>query len=350
MARRPTGARRGPGGAMRNRIYIVGGVIAAVVVIVVLYSIDPFGGTGRTSPGDVNDANVPYSDIPEVNEANISAPIPPLFEPNTAIVKVEPPSDTQANPQAADLIAEAMNLISADPSRVIEVRDKLGEVMLMPMSLQQRALVKSQLSELSQKWLFSRTVFPGDRLCATYKVQPGDQLRTIGKQYKVPYEILMEINHITRPELLPAGGTIKVINGPFHAKVYRSAFMMDLYLQNTYVMSFPVGLGKPGMETPTGLWMVKLGGKLVKPVWTDPVSSKTYHPEDPDYPLGSRWIALEGKEGEAKDRAGFAIHGTKDPEQIGTAGSQGCIRLRNGSAILVYNLLEPGESFLRVED
>jgi LysM repeat protein len=217
------------------------------------------------------------------------------------------------------------------------------------MSEQQRAFVKERLSELAEKWLFSRTIFPQDRLCGSYKVKPGELLSTIGKQFKVPYEILMEINKIDRPEALQTGETIKVINGPFHVRVYRSTFTMDLYLQNTFVRSFPVGLGKPGMETPTGLWAVKVGkgGKMIKPSWKDPISGKTYEAEDEDYPLGSRWIGLEGIKGEAVGRTGFAIHGTKDPNQIGIAGSQGCIRLHNGNAILVYNLLEPGES--RVE-
>jgi LysM repeat protein len=218
------------------------------------------------------------------------------------------------------------------------------------MSIQQRTFVKNQLSELADKWLFNRTVLPGEELCENYRVEPGDQLRIIGEQHKVPYEILMQINNISRAENLQAGQSIKVINGPFHAKVYRSTFTMDLYLQNTFVQSFPVGLGKPGMETPTGLWRVKPGGKLEKPIWTDPISGKTYHPEDPDYPLGSRWIALEGLTGASKGRDGFAIHGTHEPEQLGTAGSQGCIRMDNGEAILVYNLLVPVFSTVEVVD
>jgi lipoprotein-anchoring transpeptidase ErfK/SrfK len=125
---------------------------------------------------------------------------------------------------------------------------------------------------------------------------------------------------------------------------------MDLYLQNTYVKSFLVGLGKQGMETPIGRWRAKEGGKLVQPPWTDPVSGKTYHREDPDYPLGSRWIGLEGLEGGAVGKMGFAIHGTKSPEQIGTQGSQGCIRLHNGDAIQVYNLMMPGQSLVDVVD
>ena len=218
----------------------------------------------------------------------------------------------------------------------------------MPLSDYQRAFVKKQLSELADEWLFSRKIFPQDRLCQNLQVKSGDLLSTIGNRFNVPYEILMQINGIQRPEALKAGENIKVVNGPFHARVYRSSFTMDLYLQNTFVRSFHVGLGQPGMETPIGLWVVKQGGKLVSPTWTDPVSGKTYQAEDPNYPLGSRWIGLDGLEGQAKDRTGFAIHGTKKPDEIGTARSRGCIRLHNGDAILLYNLLMPGVSRVEV--
>jgi LysM repeat protein len=246
-------------------------------------------------------------------------------------------------------IAQAMELLNQPTPKVIEARDRLNE--LLPMAQgQELVFIKGQLASLADKWLFSKLVYPEDKLCAGYKVKSGDMLSTVGKQHNVPYEILMQINNITKPEALQAGVAIKVINGPFHARVYRSTFTMDLYLQNTYVKSFPVGLGKAGMETPIGRWRAKEGGKLVQPIWTDPVSGKTYHPEDPDYPLGSRWVALEGLEGAAVGKTGFAIHGTKDPEQIGTPGSQGCIRLHNGDAILVYNLMMPGQSLVDVVD
>ena len=124
---------------------------------------------------------------------------------------------------------------------------------------------------------------------------------------------------------------------------------MDLYLQDKYVKSYRVGIGESGRrETPTGLWRVRPGDKLIKPTWTDPDTGRTYVADDPDYPLGSRWIGLEGLEGAAKGRTGFAIHGTKDPETIGTRSSKGCIRLYNGDVIEAYNLLFTGHSLVRV--
>lgn len=338
MARYPLGRRRGR--PRRNRTYFILSLLIIAAVIAFIYGRDFFSknkGPTSAAPNDVN--------VPEVSEAIATAPLPPVPEPN--LLEIPEPTD-EDSPEVAKLIAEAIGLIGEKPDKIIEARELLKEALPTSMSNQQRNFVKSHLTALADKWLFSRTVFPQDKLCGSYKVKSGDKLSAIAKQFSVPYEILMQINNISNPQALQAGETIKVINGPFHARVYRSTFTMDLYLQNTFVRSFPVGLGKPGMETPTGLWVVKPGGKLIKPVWTDPVTGKTYHPESPDYPLGSRWIGLNGIKGQAKDRVGFAIHGTRKPEEIGTPGSQGCIRLHNGDAILVYNLLEQGLSQVEV--
>ncbi len=115
-----------------------------------------------------------------------------------------------------------------------------------------------------------------------------------------------------------------------------------------YVKSYKIGIGRDEYDTPTGTWRVASGGKLIKPPWTDPDTKRLYTASDPDYPLGSRWIALEGLEGDARGRTGFALHGTKDPETIGTRSSRGCIRLYNGEIIELYSMLEEGKSLVKV--
>jgi L,D-transpeptidase ErfK/SrfK len=160
----------------------------------------------------------------------------------------------------------------------------------------------------------------------------------------------MGINNIHNEKSLQAGQVIKTVHGPFHAIVYRSSFIMDLYLQNVYVKSYRVGLGKEGHETPLGLWQAKIGGKLIKPTWTDPETGKTYHANDLDYPLGSGWIELDGIDSRTRGISGIAIHGTKDESTIGTKSSRGCIRLYNGELVELYNMFEPGSSELRIVD
>jgi lipoprotein-anchoring transpeptidase ErfK/SrfK len=270
----------------------------------------------------------------------VSVPIPeatpPAVEPQPVVAM---PSPADAQTEAA--LAEAMALLRAQPSDTIAARNKLNQTLQMSLTPQQRETVKTEMARLAESWLLGPAAFAGDTLCDTYVVKRGEVLDVIGRRLKVPHEFLMRINNIPRPEALQAGRPLKVVKGPFHVKVYRSKFVLDLYLQDTYVRSFKVGLGKPGYETPLGLWRVQEGGKLIKPTWTDPDSGRLYKAADPDYPLGSRWIALDGVSGAAQGRTGFAIHGTKDPEQIGTAGSRGCIRMYNEDVVLVYNQLVP---------
>jgi lipoprotein-anchoring transpeptidase ErfK/SrfK len=336
-----------PGGYGEQRSSQIRRILYISIIVIVVAVVAIAGFILKRSRGAAQEA----SDMPPTAEAieqqaqSGAQTAPAIAKPEAAAPVMMDANSSVVSAQ----IAQAMELLNQPTPKIIEARDRLNE--LLPMAQgQELVFIKGKLAELSEKWLFSKLVYPEDKLTASYKVASGDMLSTIGKKYNVPYEILMQINNMAKPEALQAGVAIKVINGPFHARVYRSTFTMDLYLQNTYVRSFSVGLGKQGMETPVGRWRVKDGGKLIKPIWTDPVTGKTYHPEDPDYPLGSRWIALDGIEGAAVGKKGFAIHGTKNPEQIGMQGSQGCIRLHNEDAILVYNLMVQGQSLVDVVD
>lgn len=316
---------------IRRWIYIVSAVIIVLVIVWVCIN-----GEGENQPTGQSQPLGSTETEPQ--------PQPDLVIPKAMGSVGEP------NSLAEVFIAEAVDALKAKPAGIIEARDRFNETLSMTMNPEQRGFIQEQLALLSQQWLFSRQIYPKDNLCSSYRVQQGDLLSNIGKQFNVPYEILMQINKIPRPEALQAGQTIKIIKGPFHARIYRSTFTMDLYLRDTYIQSFAVGLGKPDFQTPTGLWRVAPGGKLISPTWTDPDTGKTYEAQDPDYPLGSRWLGLEGIRGDAVGRRGFAIHGTKDPDEIGIAGSRGCIRLHNGNAILIYNLLVEGESLIEVVD
>lgn len=257
------------------------------------------------------------------------------------------PEDLERNAKARALILEASSDITK--GNIIAARDKLNNALHEPLTSVQRKNIKSKLSELSNEWLFSTKVLPGDTLCCYYKVQSGDLLSKIGKKFNVPWEFILKTNKLSRPENLRAGARLKVVNGPFHAIVNRSDFTLDLYLQSKFVKSYKVGLGKIGHETPTGMWQVK-NDKLISPNWTDPDTGKLYDATDPDYPLGKRWVGLKGVSGDAEGKTGFALHGTKEPESIGKRSSRGCIRLLNKNIIEIYDLMVPYQSQVQVKD
>ncbi len=272
------------------------------------------------------------------NKMKVSAPAPSS---TSAAVR------TRADVKAEKSLLDVRALLSQEPAAIIEARNKLNGIK-SNRKVQQEA--RKELARLAEKWLFSKDVLPGDELCGTYVVKAGDTLSGIGERFKVPYEILMQINEISRPEQIKVGQEIKVIHGPFNVRIYRSVRILDLYLQGMYVRSFRVAIGKAVTETPTGTWRVAQGGKLIAPPWTDSETGKVYTISDPGYPLGSRWIALEGLEGNAIDKKGFAIHGTNKPESIGTEASRGCIRMHNIDVILLYKLLATVHSKVWIED
>ncbi|MHC4187467.1 MAG: L,D-transpeptidase family protein [Planctomycetota bacterium] len=363
MARFTYGRRKNSLGRL---LYPIIALVIFAVIVAVLFGYNPFK-KGREKAPDLSVTETsslkPEEQVSEPQQQdNIEEKVEekaeekpqekPAPEPSKTVVttKTVPEPNTPPNPNIEKLIDESMKILDENPDRIVEARQLLNDALLITTNPQQQGMLKRTLSELSDQWLFSNKVFPNDNLCGTYRVEPSEQLRNIGRTFNVPYEALMEINKISDASRLQAGQVLKIIHGPFHAIVDRSDFTLDLYLQDTFVKSFLVGLGQENMETPTGLWLVEQGGKLVKPRWTDPISGRTYESDDPDYPLGSRWIALEGLEGDAVGRTGFAIHGTKDPESIGTRSSQGCIRLHNGNVILVYKLLEEGVSKVRIID
>jgi lipoprotein-anchoring transpeptidase ErfK/SrfK len=286
----------------------------------------------------------------------IATPAEPVVAPATQSApvqqtpaQVEPTIVPDAtSPEAAAVIKQAV--LDKTEGRIIAARDLFNRALDMKLSDPVREEVKKHLALLSQKWLMEKTVYPGDTLTELYKVPSGGVLAVIAKKYKVPHECIEQVNGITNPERLQAGQIIKVVNGPFSAVISKKNYTMDLYLQGMFVKMYKVGLGKQEHETPTGKWRVSSGGKMIRPPWTDPDTGRNYQGTDPDYPLGSRWIALEGLDGAAKGRTGFAIHGTKDPETIGTRASRGCIRLFNGDVVEVYDLMEAGVSEVLIVD
>jgi len=338
--------RLGGSGQSRNRNVIIYAVVA-ILLIVVGVSAYSCGKKGTSSPAQEAPPEQPATASPSTDTSAPAAAPAPLAAPDAAtpVPPVAPAQSTVTSDEAAALIAEANASITRN--EIIKARDTLKLALDLPLSDTDRAAVKTSMARLADLWLFSATVLPGDTLCTTYNVKSGDKFINIAKNCKTDYEILMKINNIAKATMLQAGRNIKVVNGPFRAVVNRSTYTLDLYLQNTYVRSFKVGLGRPGHETPTGLWEVT-NDKQVKPTWTDPDTGRVYHGSDPDYPLGTRWIGLKGIEGDAQGRTGFALHGTNKPEELGQSLSRGCIRLSNPDIELLYGMLAPYSSQVSV--
>lgn len=97
--------------------------------------------------------------------------------------------------------------------------------------------------------------------------------------------------------------------------------------------TFPIAVGRQGLETPPGLYDVQW--KQTNPSWYVPNSAwagklaGTVVPPGPGDPIKARWMAFNG---------GAGIHGI-DPSEYGSIGhdaSHGCVRMRIPDVISLY--------------
>lgn len=257
------------------------------------------------------------------------------------------PSDTPATSGGERLSSNPRinaSLLRYRAGEVIAARTELNRMLEISRDSAEQVELRRHLQAIAEETIFSRERRSDDPLFESYTVQSGEYLINIGKRFKVPHEALMLINGISDPTRVRAGQALKAPRGPFHVRILRSQFRMDVYLQDVYVRSFPVGLGAD-QGTPLGEWLVK--ERLPNPTYYPPPSAeikKIISPNDPLNPLGEHWIGLEGISGEAVGRTGYGIHGTIEPESIGKAVSLGCIRMYNHDVEFVYKLMMPGAS------
>ncbi len=107
-----------------------------------------------------------------------------------------------------------------------------------------------------------------------------------------------------------------------------------LYEGDEEIASYPVAVGKPGWETPTGNFEVI---QLVEnPQWQNPWTGEVKE-AGPNTALGLRWIGFWT---DGKDAIGF--HGTPTVDTIGYAASHGCVRMRNEHVVALFEKVQMG--------
>jgi lipoprotein-anchoring transpeptidase ErfK/SrfK len=107
--------------------------------------------------------------------------------------------------------------------------------------------------------------------------------------------------------------------------------------------SFPIAVGREGLETPVGQFEVE---EMVENPDFERVASGTVVeriPPGPTNPLGARWIGFSHGPGWT-----VGIHGTPTPHLLGRAVSSGCVRMRNADVIAIYGRVRIGTP-VRVE-
>ena len=254
-------------------------------------------------------------------------------------------------PHDPERVRQAQSLLAAGAQAVqrgdlLAARAYYSEAVDGGLDDQQLLDARAALARIGGQTVFSGAIVRGDPFVRRHVISPGETLGAIAKRYSVTADFLAAINNIPDKNQVRAGQTIKVVQGPFHARIDKKTFRMDVYLQNTYVKHYAVGLGAED-STPSGEWLV--GTMLTNPTFYPPRGGAIVAADDPENPLGEHWIGIKGIGGDAVGQERYGIHGTIEPDSVGRSESLGCIRLHNADVSELYTLLVPGKSHVTIE-
>ena len=187
----------------------------------------------------------------------------------------------------------------------------------------------------------------------TVSATDEDTLVHIGRRHGVGFVEMRAANPTLDP-WIPGDGTKVVVptmnllpDAPRNSVVINLAEMrMYIYNQGPEPITFPIGIGRDGLQTPVGT--TKILRKTEDPTWTptprmraeDPTLPPVVYP-GPDNPMGTHAMYL-----------GFpniAIHGTNKPYGIGRRVSSGCIRMFPEDIGRVYSMLPVGTTLTVVD-
>ncbi|MEM1330664.1 MAG: LysM peptidoglycan-binding domain-containing protein [Planctomycetota bacterium] len=304
-------------------------------------------GSGASSRWADDDSGA-SDDMAPVGEASEPARAPTFSEPaSTPEPSVLPAGGGRLDGSAfANLMQQTDDLLTE--GRTVDARTLLnGPLVTGRLSPAQERQARDKLSRMNNDLFFSPRVTPGDTFVERYTVQSGDSLQRIAQRQGlgVDWRLIQRVNRINDPRRIRVGQSLKLVRGPFHCVVSKSAFRADVFAgppdfpeEWVYVRSFQVGLGEDN-GTPLGDFVVRRNSKLVDPYWVNPRTGERFAAEDPENPIGEHWIGIEGV-GEFAVHTGYGLHGTIEPDSIGSEASMGCVRMGSDDIAFVYELLE----------
>ncbi len=150
-----------------------------------------------------------------------------------------------------------------------------------------------------------------------YVVRKGDSIYTIAKAFELTVEDIFRANPLVSENLF-VGQVLCIPENPvkLEFRINLGAKTLSVYRDGVIVKEYPVAIGKPSTPTPQGTFTI-INKQL-----------------DPGGPYGTRWLGLSKK--------GYGIHGTNAPESIGTAASNGCIRMFNNDIEELFDITNTG--------
>lgn len=195
------------------------------------------------------------------------------------------------------------------------------------------AAAQDALEDVNIKLLFSNLPTADSEI---YEVQKGDTLNKIARKMSTTPEMIMRSNGLKGPAI-QAGRSIKISKMKFSIVIDKSQNILTLRSGQDIVKTYRVSTGKNSC-TPVGTF--KIINKIVNPPWY-PSTGGMIASGDTKNVLGSRWLGIS--------KQGYGIHGTVQPESIGTSVTEGCVRMKNSEVEELYDIVPEGTEVVITE-
>jgi lipoprotein-anchoring transpeptidase ErfK/SrfK len=171
------------------------------------------------------------------------------------------------------------------------------------------------------------------------RLNPRQRFDRVGKEILVP-------NVVTPPRGRAAS---VVVTGLGTTLPVRAASVEALDSAGKVLLYAPANVGGPHDPLPVGEWKVT---DIVHNPWYNYNPDLFWDPEDPNTkskippgpngPVGLVWIGIS--------KPHYGLHGAADPELIGRAHSDGCVRMTNWDALELAKLVEVSTPVIMKED
>ena len=178
----------------------------------------------------------------------------------------------------------------------------------------------------------------------TYIIKSGDNLTKIAFRNNTTVQALQRLNGLspTNSTVHP-GQALQFIKGTWSIKVSKSQFLLQLLLDGRLYRIYRVSTGRQD-RTPACSFIINQ--KLMNPAWT--YNGKSIPFGDPQNILGTRWIGLRPIDEDKLGYTGYGIHGTTEPDKIGTAASLGCVRMLNEEVEELFDFIPSSYANLNI--
>ena len=183
----------------------------------------------------------------------------------------------------------------------------------------------------------------------------GGSLEAIAKRYNVGFLALLQANPGVDPYVPRAGSVLTIPLQTLLPDAPRQGIVINLAELRLYyyppgkneVTVYPIGIGQLDSDTLTPTMVTTVSDKRANPTWTPTANIRARYkaqgidlpavvPAGPDNPMGHHAIRLAAYGGV------YLIHGTNADFGIGMRVSSGCIRLRDGDILALFNAITPG--------